>query len=450
MDMKMPISAAAITKMHAIIMAVVIIIAAVGASASYYLTLRPGAPEYIKIGWPAPLTGTLAGFAETTPWMAQQVEDYVNNKLGGIYLSEYGKKIPIKIIIRDTKSDPDLAATIAAELITKDNVDIMLALYSPAMTNPISAQCEKYGVPCIVSQTILLSWLMGAPYEWSYAIGLAEPDFAILFFDLFDSMGDKVNKKVAMINADDPDGRGFSESIKIVAKARGYTLIDAGLVPYGAADYSSYIYNWKSSGADILTGNMLFVDFATLWRQCNELGYKPKIVAMSRALLFPSWVEAIGGELPNGLIGYTWWSPFHPYKSSITGQTASQLVEAWEAHSGKQWTPVLGLTHAVLEVAIDAVKRAGSLDKTKIRDALAETNLNTIAGPVNFKAPLTPQQQARYRPFENLMKYKDHYVVVSPVAIQWVKGSKWPWEMQVIYNWESPEIPETAKMFLLS
>jgi branched-chain amino acid transport system substrate-binding protein len=281
-------------------------------------------------------------------------------------------------------------------------------------------------------------------------MGSAEPDYAVLFFDLFDSAGNKTNKIVAMINADDPDGRAFAESIRAVANVRGYTLIDSGLVPYGTAEFSSYIYQWKSAGADILTGNMLATDFAALWRQCNELGYKPKIVAMSRALLFPSWVEAIGGELPNGLITYTWWSPHHPYTSSITGQTTSKLAEAWEAYSGKQWTPSLGPTHAALEVAIDAIKRAGSLDKAKIRDALAKTNLNTITGLVNFKEPLTAQQQARYQPFPELAQYKDHFFVQKQVAIQWVKGTKWPWEMQVIYNWESPEIPETAEMFLLS
>ncbi|MBS7647456.1 ABC transporter substrate-binding protein [Candidatus Bathyarchaeota archaeon] len=442
-------TAAAMTKVQATIVIVVVVVAAVVIGA-YYFLMQPSGPEYIKIGWPAPITGVLAGFAETTPWVVQQVEDYVNKELGGVHLSEYNRKVFIKVILRDTKSDSDQAATIAAELITKENIDIMLALYSPAMTNPISAQCEKYGVPCIVSQTIIISWLMGGPYEWSYCIGLAEPDYAVLFFDLFDSAGEQVNKIVAMINADDPDGRGYSESINRVAAARGYTIVDAGLVPYGTSDYSSYIYTWKSANAQILTGNMRSVEFAALWRQCNELGYKPKIVAMSRALLFPSWVEAIGGDLPNGLIGYTWWSGYHPYRSSITGQTTSQLIEAWESYSKKQWTPVLGLTHCVLEVAIDAVKRAGSLDKTRIKEALANINLNTIAGPINFKAPLTPQQQARYQAVSSLIQYKDHYVVVKPVAIQWVKGTKWPWEMQIIYNWESPEIPETAEMFLLS
>jgi len=448
--MKLRISSTAISRLQAIIIAVVIVVAAVAAGTYYYLTTKPSASEYIKIGWPAPITGSLAAFAETTPWVAQQIEDYINNVMGGIYLSEYGKKIPIKIIIRDTKSDSDLAASITAELITKDNVDMMLALYSPAMANPISAQCEKYGVPCIVSQTIILSWLMGAPYEWSYCIGLAEPDYAVMFFDTFDSVRNQTNGIIAMINSDDPDGRATAESWKVQADARGYTLVDSGLVPYGTADYSSYITQWKSVGADILTGNMNPVDFAALWRQCNEMGYKPKIVAVARAVLFPSWVEAIGGDLGNGLLQEAWWTPYHPYTSSVTGQTTQELCKAWEDYSGKQWTPVLGMTHAVLEVAVDAIKRAGSLNKTKIRDALAETNLNTIVGPINFKAPLTPQQQARYQPFPEMIQYKDHYVVIPPVVIQWVRGTKWPWDPQIVYNWESPEIPETAEMFLLN
>ena len=448
--MKLRISSTAISRLQAIIIAVVIVVAAVAAGTYYYLTTKPSAPEYIKIGWPAPITGSLAAFAETTPWVAQQIEDYINNVMGGIYLSEYDKKLPIKIIIRDTKSDSDLAASITAELITKDNVDMMLALYSPAMANPISAQCEKYGVPCIVSQTIILSWLMGAPYEWSYCIGLAEPDYAVMFFDTFDSVRNQTNGIIAMINSDDPDGRATAESWKVQADARGYTLVDSGLVPYGTADYSSYITQWKSVGADILTGNMNPVDFAALWRQCNEMGYKPKIVAVARAVLFPSWVEAIGGDLGNGLLQEAWWTPYHPYTSSVTGQTTQELCKAWEDYSGKQWTPVLGMTHAVLEVAVDAIKRAGSLNKTKIRDALAETNLNTIVGPINFKAPLTPQQQARYQPFPEMIQYKDHYVVIPPVVIQWVRGTKWPWDPQIVYNWESPEIPETAEMFLLN
>jgi len=330
--------------------------------------------------------------------------------MGGVYLAEYGKKIPIKVLLRDTTSDSDKAATLAAELITKENVDFMFALYSPAMTNPISSQCERYGVPCLVSQTIITSWLMGGPYKWSYCVGLAEPDYAVMFFDLFDMVRGqgKIKGVVAMINSDDPDGRATAEAWKIEAKKRGYTMIDSGLVKYGTSDFSTYIESWKRAGAEVLTGNMIPTDFAALWRQCHELGFKPKIVAMSRSLLFPAWVNAIGGDLGNGLVSYLWWTPYHPYKSSLTGETPKDLCDAWEASMRRQWTPALGMTHAVFEVAIDAINRAGSLDKEKIRQALADTDLSTIVGRVNFKAPLTPSQQARYQPFEDLIKYKDH------------------------------------------
>ncbi|MEM4576446.1 MAG: ABC transporter substrate-binding protein [Candidatus Nezhaarchaeales archaeon] len=440
-----------LTKVQAIAIVVVVVVIVAGVAA-YFLTLPPpgpAAPEYIKIGWPAPITGGIAAFAETTPWMVEQVEKYVNNVMGGVYLAEYGKKVPIKIILRDIKSDSDAAASVAAELITRENVDLMLALYSPAMTNPISAQCERYGVPCIVSQTIIVSWLMGGPYTWSYCIGLAEPDYAVLFFDLFDTIKDKTNKVVALINSDDPDGRATAAAWKAQAEKRGYTIVDLGLIPYGTKDFSTYVEACKKAGADILTGNMIPTDFASFWRQCNEMSYKPKLVAMARSLLFPSWVAALGGDLGNGLVGYIWWTPYHPYESSLTGQTPQDLCQAWETYSGKQWTPVLGMTHAVLEVAVKAIEKAGSLDKAKIRDALANIDLNTIVGRVNFKAPLTSSQQARYQAFENMIKYKDHYVVVPPVAIQWVKVGE-RWDPVIIYNWESPDIPVTGKLFLLN
>lgn len=301
--------------------------------------------------------------------------------------------------MRDTKSDSDVAASIAAELITRENVDLMLALYSPAMTNPISAQCERYGVPCIASQTILVSWLMGGPYDWSYCIGLAEPDYAVLFFDLFDSIKGKTNNVIALINSDDPEGRATAAAWKLEAEKRGgYTMIDLGLIPYGTKDrvHNKYIETCKRSRADILTGNMIPTDFASFWRQCHELGYKPKIVAMSRSLLFPSWVAAIGGDLGNGLVGYLWWSPDFPYKSSLIGHRDRELCQAWETHSGKQWTPVLGMTHAVLEVAVKVLEGAGDLDKAKIRTALANIDLNTMIGRVNFKAPLTPSNLLRH------------------------------------------------------
>jgi len=443
------LSKSAITKIQATIIAVVIIVAII-AGVAYYYSALPKAPEYIKIGWPVPLTGGIASFGEPDPWVAQQVEDYVNNKMGGIYLSEYGKKIPIKIIQRDTKSDADFASTVAAELITKEQVDLMVVLHTPATVVPVSTQSERYGVPCIAFDCPVLSWLTGAPYKWSYLAFWTEVDVAEVFVGIWDTLGNKTNKVVAGLWSDDPDGRTFRELTVTVAKARGYTVIDSGLAPYGTTDFSSYIQQWKSAGAEILTGNFIPPDFASLWRQCREMGYVPKVATIGRSVLFPSAVEALGGDLGVGLTTEVWVHKVSPFKSSLTGQTPADLAEAYEKATGKQWSTPLIFSHAALETAVDALQRAGSLDKEKIREAIANTDLDTIVGHVNYKKPLsqilTSEELALYQQHPELINNQEHYSITPVIGGQWVKGTKWPYELEVVYNWKYDNIPETAQV----
>ncbi|MEM4576088.1 MAG: ABC transporter substrate-binding protein [Candidatus Nezhaarchaeales archaeon] len=440
----------------AIIAIVVVVVVIVAGVAAYFLTLPPpgpAAPEYIKIGWPVPLTGGIAAFGEPDPWIARQIEDYVNNVMGGVYLAEYGKKVPIKIIMRDTKSDPNTAASVAAELITRENVDLMVVLHTPGTVNPVTGQCERYGVPCIALDCPVLSWLEGAPYRWSYLAFWTEVDVAHVFVGIWDSLGDKTNKVVAGLWSDDPDGRTFRELTVKLARTRGYRVIDSGLVPYGTSDFSTYIEEWKRAGAEILTGNFIPPDFATLWRQCRERSFVPKVATIGRSVLFPAQVEALGGDLGVGLTTEVWVHVVSPFHSSLTGQTPRDLAEAYEKASGKQWSTPLIFSHAAFELVVDVLKRAGSLDKEKVRVAIANTDLDTIVGHINYKKPLkeilSPEEYAIYQEYPKLVQYQDHYSITPVIGGQWVRGTKWPFELEVIYNWKYGNIPETAPVRLI-
>ena len=80
-----------------------------------------------------------------------------------------------------------------------------------------------------------------------------------------------------------------------------------------------------------------------------------------------------------------------PFKSPLTGQTAQQYCDAYEAATGKQWTQPLGFKLANLEVAIDALKRAKKLEPSAIRDAIATTDYQSIVGPITWKGgPTNP------------------------------------------------------------
>jgi branched-chain amino acid transport system substrate-binding protein len=150
---------------------------------------------------------------------------------------------------------------------------------------------------------------------------------------------------------------------------------------------------------------------------------------VGKALLFPAAVEAIGPGA-EGLSTEVWWSPSHPFKSSLTHASAAQLAAAFESATGKQWTQPVGFAHALFEVAIDALKRSKSFDdKAAIRDAVVATNLNTVVGPISWgKGPV-----------KNVAK-------TPLVGGQWVKGKKNRFDLVIVNNLTAPNIPVGAKL----
>ncbi len=105
------------------------------------------------------------------------------------------------------------------------------------------------------------------------------------------------------------------------AKA-GYKLTDPGRYQLMNNDFTSQISAFKAVGAEIVTGNMIPPDFATFWSQAAQQGFRPKIVTIGKALLFPSVIDSLGAR-GNGLTSEVWWTPHHPFKSGLTGQSAA-------------------------------------------------------------------------------------------------------------------------------
>ena len=155
----------------------------------------------------------------------------------------------------------------------------------------------------------------------------------------------------------------------------------------------------------------------------------PKIASVGKALLFPAAVEAIG-PTADGLSTEVWWSPTHPFKSSLNGMSTQALADAFEKGTGKQWTQPIGFVHSLFEVAADVLKRAKNIDdKASIRDAIAATNLNTIVGQLAWgKGPV-----------KNVAK-------TPLVGGQWVKGKKNKFDLAIVNNETAPSIPTTAKL----
>jgi branched-chain amino acid transport system substrate-binding protein len=379
----------------------------------------------IRIGHVAPRTGPLAAFGEADPFVLDQIQKLLANGI-----QNGGKTYKVEIISKDSQSNTARASEVASELILRDKVDLIVAASTPDTTNPVADQAEVNEVPCITTDCPWQAYFFGRKgdpkkgFNWTYHFFWGAEDLLAAFTALWEQM--PTNKIVGGMFSNDADGNAFNDPVMgfppALAKA-GYKLINPGLYQPLSNDFTAQISAFKAANVEIVTGVFIPPDFATFWSQAAQQGFKPKIVTVAKALLFPSAVAALGprGE---GLTSEIWWTPTHPFKSGLTGQTPKQLTDAYTAATSKPWTQPIGFKHALFEVAIDVLKRAKKLDDpASIRDAIAATNYNSIVGPVHWAG----------QPVKNVSK-------TPLVAGQWqMKDGKL--DLVVTTNKPAPQIP---------
>ena len=395
----------------------------------------------IKIGMVSPKTGNLAAFAEADDYIIEGVKAAF-----GAGIVNNGVTYPVEIIQKDSQSDPNRAAEVANELILDDGVDLIVTANTPETTNPVTAACEANGVPCISTVTPWQPYLLRdpnvapedtKPFEWSYHFFWGLEDVISVFQDMWSQVDN--NKHVGFLMPNDGDGQAWSSDqvgFPAALNPAGYKITDPGRYENGSQDFTSQINAFKKADVEVLTGVPIPPDFTTFWKQAAQQGFKPKVASIGKALLFPASVDALGPDLGVGLSSEVWWSPSHPFTSSMTGQSAKELADGYTAATGKQWTQPIGFAHAVFEVAKDALSRATDInDKGAIRDAIKATALDTVVGHVEWNGAGLPPFAAT-----NVAK-------TPLVGGQWVKGTgDFQYDLQIVSNKDHPEIPAVGTM----
>src|SRR6202163_2629031 len=321
----------------------------------------------IKIGHVSRKTGPLAGFGEADGFILEQVRGILAKGL-----ENGGKTYKVEIISKDSQSNASRASEVASELILGDKVILLLGASTPDTTNPVADQAEVNEVPCITTNCPWQPYFFGRKgdpkkgFTWTYHFFWGLEDVIAAFLALWDSA--PTNKVVGGLFPNDADGNAWGDANlglpPALAKA-GYKLTDPGRYQLMNNDFTSQISAFKSIGAEIVTGNMIPPDFATFWSQAAQQGFRPKIVTIGKALLFPSVIDSLGAR-GDGLTTEIWWTPNHPFKSGLTGQSAAQLTDVYTGATKRPWTQPIGFQHALFEVAIDVLKRAKALEPKAI------------------------------------------------------------------------------------
>jgi branched-chain amino acid transport system substrate-binding protein len=387
----------------------------------------------VTIGLVTPSTGPLAVFAEPDAFV---IGEFRKTLAGGIKVG--GRTHPVEVIVKDSQSNSNRAAEVASELILRNKVDLMVVAHTPDTVNPVADQCEVNEVPCISTDVPWQPYFFGRHgdpakgFKWTYHFFWGAEQLIATFIDLWDQVA--TNKVVGALWPNDSDGNAFADPDRgmppHVAKA-GYKLVNTGKFDPMVENFTPQITAFKAAGCEVVTSVLPPPTFVNFWTQAAQQGLKPKVVTPGKSAEFPAAVRALG-PLGKNIAIEVWWSPYHPFRSHLTGQSSAELAAAYTKATQQAWTMPLGFKHALFEVATDVLKRATALEPQAIREAIAATSYESIVGPIQWKQGPVPN------------------VCATPlVGGQWQETGASQLELRIVTNKGAPNIPVNGKLLPL-
>jgi branched-chain amino acid transport system substrate-binding protein len=391
----------------------------------------------IKLGYVSPQTGPLAGFAESDAY-----------NIASFLATEVGKNF--EVIVKDSQSNPNRAAEVAKELIVSDNIDLMLVASTPENTNPVATTCEAEEVPCISTKAPWQPWFIGQqgnpadpgswkPFNFAYHYFWGLEDVIAVFTNMWSQLD--TNKKVGGLFPNDADGNAWGNpevGLKPGLAAAGFDLLDPGRYQNLSDDFTAQVNAFKGGNCEIITGVVIPPDFTTFWNQAKQQGFAPKAVTVAKAILFPQSVETLGPAGHN-LSSEVWWSAQHPFKSSITGQTAAELAADFTAKTNRPWTQPIGFVHSLFEMAANVMGRVEDVtDSEAVAEAIAKSDVETMVGHIVWNGAGLPPFAAK-----NVAK-------TQLVGGQWRRKDDGKFDLVIVDNKTAPNIPTAGKMEALA
>lgn len=325
----------------------------------------------VKVGVINSLSGNFAAFGERYNTGMQVALEEINAN-GGIN----GKKL--ELITQDDRSDAQ-SALAAVESLNKQQVPLIIGSYASGITGPVSKVATRQKIPLIVLGSADDS-ITKPGSDWVFRAKHNSTIVANAYFDYFDNLR-KSNtglKKIAIMYGNGAWPTSVSEEGARQAEKRGYEIIGKQAYDQGTTDFRPILNKFRSQNPDILFTSSYADDGIAIARQIKEVGLNAKVVAIDTASSMISFVDQVGAQ-SNNIVSAVSWSPDVKYEG--TPDLYKRLKEkAKEEPSFYEAEGYLALT-----VAADALRRADSTDRAKVRAALEKTDLKSPVTDVVFK-----------------------------------------------------------------
>lgn len=331
----------------------------------------------IIIGAAIPLTGGGATMGKEMEFAYQAVVDDWN-KAGGVFVKEYGKKLPVRIVFYDTETASGKSSAGVERLIKVDKADFLLGGLGSALgVIPGAITAEKYKKLYHASMCTFNSWEKHH-FKYSTLMFYSLFEAAAGHYEIWNSLPEaKRPKRPALIVEDTFDGRSVAVPVRENAESHGYKFVLDTSFPVGGKDYSPQIIKAKSMGVDALVMHGPTADLVTFTRQMKENDFSVPYHFSYRAFLSGALPKLLGKD-HNYLLSAGHWFGSYPYPGCK--ELDERFYKKFKKHS-----VIIGPLYTLGQTLFQAIQLAGTLDSLKVRQALIDNEFDgTVMGKIDY------------------------------------------------------------------
>jgi branched-chain amino acid transport system substrate-binding protein len=356
------------------------------------------AAQTIKVGAVVPLTGRYgAGGAQVRAGYEIAVEQI--NAAGGVTVG--GKKMTIELTLLDDESDATKTVS-RMETLAAQGIVAYLGGFGSDLHAAAASVAEKNKTPYL-GVAFALHKIHAQGFKYLFSPFWKSPDIKQYTVEMLNALPAADRPKTAAIFQERTDwGREMATAWLDAAKTAGYQVVVNAEYAPGSKDFSDMILKAKGASADIVFGLPTPPDGMTIVKQMKELGLNPKMTLLIRAPDPPIWSKNLGKDGDFVVLAPGW-------HHGVKAPGVKELNDAHQKKIGRPADPITGPAYACVQILAGALGRAGTLDRDKVRDAIAATDMTAVIGPVKFRP--------------------DGTGIVNAVFLQWLDGKQelvWP------------------------
>jgi branched-chain amino acid transport system substrate-binding protein len=336
------------------------------------------AKDKIVIGQALALSGPTAGVTKILEQPAIKLWLQEVNAKGGIYVKEYGKRLPVELLRYDNKGDINTMLKLVKRLITVDKVDFLFPPWGSDMHFAIIPVANKAGYP-LVTWTVVSEKMFEREPKLPYIFFVAPPPSTHMKVgrDLFKELGVKT---AAVIYMQGLAGIEYSGALKSNLEEAGIKVALYKSYPPFPKDLSPLLKQIKKLNPDALIANSYPGDSLLITEQAMVMGMNLKAFAVAIGGAMPMYRDKFGASRIEGVFAWGGYDPNAAPESKDYFEKFQKVNGFEPDYYSAPWG------YASYQILEQAIEKAGTLERDKVRDVLAtETFTNTAAGNIVFK-----------------------------------------------------------------